>query len=229
MDEVREFFIVASSREWHRKIFSEEVRDRTGRWVYVSTTAELEDAILSESPRFIFFLHWNWIVSEKIWARIESIVFHMTDVPYGRGGSPLQNLILEGHRTTVVSALRMVAELDAGPVYGKRQLSLAGTAEQIYTRAAECSWRLIDYILQKSPTPLEQSGEVVRFMRRSPAQSVLPQDGDLVSVYDFIRMLDAPGYPLAFIDWGQFRLSLRCGELDGDELRVQGVLKRKTE
>ncbi len=37
---------------------------------------------------------------------------HMTDVPYGRGGSPLQNLIARGHTSTKLTAMRMTAEVD---------------------------------------------------------------------------------------------------------------------
>ena len=44
----------------------------------------------------------------------------MTDLPYGRGGSPLQNLIINGHKETMMSALRCVQELDAGPIYLKK-------------------------------------------------------------------------------------------------------------
>lgn len=225
----RESFIVASSMDWNRRKFEQEVQVRNGNWCYVASPAELNAALEKAHPRYIFFLHWNWIVAEQIWRRFPCVCFHMTDVPYGRGGSPLQNLILRGHKSTFVSALRMVAELDAGPVYGKAQLSLEGSAKEIYERAADCSWRLIDDILTNHPTPVDQAGDVVRFQRRNPSQSILPREGDIPLLYDFIRMLDAPGYPHAFIDWGQFRLTLHGVELVGDELRVKGVLKGKCE
>lgn len=66
----------------------------------------------------------------------------MTDVPYGRGGSPLQNLILAGHADTQLTALKMVEEMDAGPVYAKRPLSLEGKAQDIYEKAGELSFSL---------------------------------------------------------------------------------------
>jgi methionyl-tRNA formyltransferase len=53
-------------------------------------------------------------------------------LPYGRGGSPLQNLIDLGHKDTFVSALKMTEELDAGAIYLKKPLSLEGLAEEIY-------------------------------------------------------------------------------------------------
>ena len=57
----------------------------------------------------------------------------MTDVPYGRGGSPLQHLILAGHRETKVSALRMVEAFDAGPVYLKAPMDLTTAFDDIAT------------------------------------------------------------------------------------------------
>ena len=47
----------------------------------------------------------------------------MTDLPYGRGGSPLQNLIVRGHKHTMISAIKCVKELDAGPIYLKKPLT----------------------------------------------------------------------------------------------------------
>jgi methionyl-tRNA formyltransferase len=44
----------------------------------------------------------------------------MTDLPFGRGGSPLQNLISRKIYNTKLSAIRVVKELDAGPVFLKK-------------------------------------------------------------------------------------------------------------
>ena len=76
------------------------------------------------NPSIIFIPHWSYIIEEDIYENYECIVFHMTDLPYGRGGSPLQNLIARGHTETKVSAIQVVEELDAGPIYLKRSLQL---------------------------------------------------------------------------------------------------------
>ena len=83
------------------------------------------------SPIKIFIPHWSYIIPPSIFEEYECIVFHMTDLPYGRGGSPLQNLIVRGLTSTKLSALRVEAGLDTGPVYLKTDLSLLGTAEEI--------------------------------------------------------------------------------------------------
>lgn len=100
-----------------------------------------------------------------IYENFECIIFHMTDVPFGRGGSPLQNLIARKIHETKNSALKSVPELDAGPVYMKRSLPLYGSAEEIYLRATEIVEEIIISIIKEQPNPIEQKGEVVRFRR----------------------------------------------------------------
>ena len=72
----------------------------------------------------------------------------MTDLPYGRGGTPLQNLIIRGHSETMISAIRCEKKIDAGPVYLKKKLSLDGTAEKIYLRAYKIIEKMIFEIIQ---------------------------------------------------------------------------------
>jgi len=86
-------FLVASSKPWHREEFERVSTGHAGEWHYVYNRDELTTCLEEFSPRYIFFLHWNWIVPRSILESSECVCFHMTDVPYGRGGSPLQNLI----------------------------------------------------------------------------------------------------------------------------------------
>jgi methionyl-tRNA formyltransferase len=198
-------FIVAGCKQWNQRIFKEIINSYSGEWKFVDNPEQLNSVLINYKPEYIFFLHWSWIVSNEIINKYECVCFHMADVPYGRGGSPLQNLIFRGHRYTKLTALRMVQELDAGPVYMKRDLSLEGNAEEIYIRATYLSAEMIKEIIETLPTPIPQSGEVVMFKRRTPDESVISKLNSLVELYDFIRMLDAEGYPKAFIEYNGFR------------------------
>jgi methionyl-tRNA formyltransferase len=145
----------------------------------------------------------------------------MADVPYGRGGSPLQNLIRRGHAETKLAALRCVAEMDAGPVYLKRPLALSGTAEEIFLRAADLMEEMIEEMIETRPKPVEQSGEPVIFRRLRPEDGDLAAAPSLRQAFDMIRMLDADGYPPAFVRAGGYRFefsraSLRPGEIVAD-------------
>jgi methionyl-tRNA formyltransferase len=179
------------------------VSDRPwGNW----KTVNLEGIGYSE---IVFFPFYSKIIPRWLWEDRECIAFHMTDLPYGRGGSPLQNLILRGHKDTMISAFRVMGEFDAGPIYLKWPLSLEGTAEQIYQLAAGIIDGMMQEILEKRPEPVVQDGEVVEFKRRKPDESRLPDGLTADQVVDFVRMLDAPGYPRAFVERDGKRYELR--------------------
>ncbi len=43
------------------------------------------------NPRFVFFPHWSWLIPRKIYENFECVVFHMTDLPFGRSVRALGN------------------------------------------------------------------------------------------------------------------------------------------
>jgi methionyl-tRNA formyltransferase len=151
----------------------------------------------------------------------------MTDVPYGRGGSPLQNLISRGHRDTKLTALRMTEEVDAGPVYLKEPLSLEGSAEEIYLRATQLSAKMIQRIVREQPVPKAQKGDVVRFTRRKPEESEIGSPASLEEFHNFIRMLDAEGYPRAFLNHGEFRLEFSRSSLREEHILANVKITRR--
>lgn len=215
-------YVVATLKSWNVAAFERHHATLPGRWDLIVRREDLNlDNLRQIAPRYVFLPHWSWRVPDAIFEAFECVCFHMTDVPYGRGGSPLQNLILRGNHVTMLSALRMVRDLDAGPIYLKQPLSLAGPAKAILERAADIIFDMIVEIVRTEPEPQPQIGVPVIFQRRQPEQSRLPKEGSSESIYDFIRMLDAEGYPHAFVDWGKLRLCLTEAKLEGDRLTAK--------
>ena len=146
-------------------------------------------------PTHIFFPHWSWRIPKNIYLNFNCIAFHMTDLPFGRGGSPLQNLIIQGYTKTKISAFKIIKELDAGPVYIKKDLSLNGTAYDIFKRASRIIFtRMIPYIIKHNPSSHKQIGKIVTFQRLQPARSNISKLKNTKEIYNYIRMLDAPEY-----------------------------------
>ena len=203
-------YVVAGCRPWNRRVFEAVISKYPGRWHFIGKREELSlNTMRTLNPDYIFFLHWSWKVPDEIIREYRCVCFHMADVPYGRGGSPLQNLILLGHRHTKLTALRMTAEMDAGPVYLKEELCLEGScAEEIYVRATCKSADMIKRIVSEDLDPVAQAGEAVLFTRRRPEESEIPTLENLQQVYDFIRMLDAEEYPRAFFQYRGFRYEM---------------------
>ena len=187
---------------------SDVLRTRTGcEFVLISDPEKLTAAKLSTlNPRFVFFPHWSHRIDSTIYEQFECVIFHMTDLPFGRGGSPLQNLIARGIYETKISALRCVEEMDAGPIYLKKSFSLHGAAEEIFLRATVVIEDMIVEMLEKLPEPMPQEGVPTVFKRRSPEESDLSTVQTLEQAFDLIRMLDAEGYPNAFLNAGPFKI-----------------------
>lgn len=191
-----------------------------GEFVLIADKDDLTlDRLISIEPRYVFFPHWSYKIPAKIHERFECIIFHMTDLPYGRGGSPLQNLIVRGHQDTVMTALRCVEELDAGPVYLKRPLSLHGSAEEIFIRASRVIEGMMAEIIEQEPEPQRQEGKPTVFRRRKPEDGNLKDAESLEEIFDWIRMLDAEGYPRAFLTVGGFTF-----EFSRAAQRVDGIV-----
>ena len=221
-------FVIASSKSWHKTSFDKFSKKKSNfNLSYVSTPDELDLALKENTNhRYLFFLHWNWKVSPAIFQKYECVCFHMTDLPYGRGGSPLQNLILDGNKQTMISAFKMVEEIDAGPIYDKKPMLLDGRAEDIYKRSGDLSWEIINWIIENEPVPEPQKDNPIYFNRRKPEESLLPTEGKLFEIYDYIRMLDAPTYPLAYIDHGDFRLEFSDAKLKDDIIDARVIIKK---
>lgn len=183
-----------------------------------------EERLRDFQPRFVFFPHWSYIIPRNIYENFECIVFHMTDLPFGRGGSPLQNLIVRGIKSTKVSAIRVEKEIDAGPIYMKEPLTLEGTCDEVLGRVSTIIFeKMIPQIINNNPIPEEQVGDPVFFKRRKPEESELKSDMSLDTVYDYIRMLDGEGYPKAFIDYNGMKLEF------SDAIFIDGKLTAKVE
>ncbi|MBL0446934.1 methionyl-tRNA formyltransferase [Aeromonas veronii] len=155
----------------------------------------------------IFFPHWSWVVPDEYIEEFICICFHSTPLPYGRGGSPIQNMVLNQHKATQVVALKMTKQLDAGPVYLRKEVSLLGGGEEVFRRIYKTIISMMNSLLVELPIPQPQDGDVVIFKRRRKEQSRLDMNYNIEYIFDQIRILDVDGYPPAYIDIGDYRLT----------------------
>ncbi|MDE7274354.1 MAG: methionyl-tRNA formyltransferase [Lachnospiraceae bacterium] len=215
--------IVATIKSWN--IARAEALQKQYEGVHdivIYTTREEFNAenVRDFQPDYIFLPHWSYIMPREITDNWECVVFHMTDLPYGRGGSPLQNLIVRGHKETKISAIKMTERLDGGPVYMKRVLSLEGSAQEIFVRCSDIIFQeMIPLFLEggkENMVPVPQEGEPVIFKRRKPEDGQITSDMGIDQIYDYIRMLDAEGYPRAFIEFGNYRLEFEKARMADD-------------
>jgi methionyl-tRNA formyltransferase len=199
--------VIATIHPWNIERAKSWVPPKGYRIHVVTRPEELSATRLSRiKPRYVFFPHWSTIIPEDIFLNYQCIVFHMTDLPFGRGGSPLQNLLVRGIYKTKISALQVERGLDTGPIYMKRPFDISrGSAAELMDKASDIVFQMIRQIIMREPKPKPQQGEVVTWKRRTPEESRIPPDIDGRALHDFIRMLDAPGYPRAFREYDGLR------------------------
>ena len=202
--------LILSNRPWNSGI-ADRLARRMGQRVETLSCPEqvTTDAISEINPKWIFVPHWSHLIPKSIWGSWPTVIFHMTDLPYGRGGSPLQNLIQQGHVTTMITALHCGEGLDAGDVYLKEPLDLHGSAEEIFLRADALIETMIERIVLEQPKATPQEA-ICAVQTSQPFREHLSlcKEGSLTDWYDQIRMLDATGYPHAFLE-EYMRLELR--------------------
>lgn len=222
-------YIILSNKPWHKKLVSRLIENRLNEeWILVEDFKDFNFEYLSQlKPDKIFIIHWSKIISEKIFSSFECVLFHMTDLPFGRGGSPLQNLIVRGYKKTKISAIKVIKEIDAGPVYLKKELKLDGSAYEIFLRSTEIMYKMIQIIIDKELVPKDQVGMITKFKRLNPNQSNIQNLKELEKIYDHIRMLDCPGYPKAFIDNEYFKFEFSKSKKIGNKIIANVQITKK--
>lgn len=204
-------YVIATIKSWNISMFNKlKLGDN---WKLITSPKEY-DVIRQLKPRYVFFIHWSWMIPNDVYENNECIIFHMTDLPFGRGAEPLQHLISLGYKDTVVSAIKCEGEIDSGDIYLKKPMSLLGSAEEIYIRCSNIVFDMIKEIIKNNlKAEKKQIGQPTYFTKRVIKDCEIPDTGNLLQVYDWIRMQDAETYPPAFINTNKLHLEFNRAAL----------------
>tara|TARA_B100000902_G_C27307329_1_gene916294 strand:- start:502 stop:1179 length:678 start_codon:yes stop_codon:yes gene_type:complete len=204
---VKENIIIACSKNWFLKKYKKILKKKN--IILIKNQERLNKKSLEKiKPSIIFFPHWSHKVDKYIVKNYNCICFHTAPLPYGRGGSPIQNLIKRNFNKSPVCAFKMTNKLDAGPILLKKTVSLDGDLEQILNRISKIIIDMMKTIMSKKIVPKIQKGKVVMFKRIKPNESRIKNEKNIKKIYDKIRMLDSNEYPRAYIMIDKFKLLL---------------------
>lgn len=224
----KNYNIIVTIKPWNINFFKKSIKKLKGNWSIISKPSKLTlKEIKKKDTNNIFFVHWSKIVSSRIYKNYNCISFHMTDLPYGRGGSPLQNLIVRNKKITKISAFKMNNKLDSGDLISikKRKLLLDGSAQQIYERSSKIILDMIKEIIKmKKIITFKQKGKVTKFKRLSNNSEIISNSDKLQKIYDHIRMLDAKTYKNAFIKKDNLKISLYNVKKMKNKLSLTGII-----
>ena len=223
-------------RDWAIDIFNkiyDVYKDEHKFLIWIEKDCFNADALKKFKPDLILWYGWSWIVEDTFVDEYESIMLHPSPLPKYRGGSPIQNQIINGEKIGAVSLFRMTKELDRGYIYQQLSLSLDGSLDDIFRRISDLGFSATCNIIEGNYklTPQNDS-ESSYFRRRAPEDSEITIDELQTKtskyLYNKIRMLNDP-YPNAFIktkDGSKLYLIKAKLETENEKAKLKPPIKK---
>lgn len=220
-------YLVSKENYFSNELFN-KLKNRYNMFEFINTKKKLEHCMNNNSlSSKFFFFHWPYIVKKDIVDNYECINIHTSNLPYGKGGSPIQNQIMDNIITTKVNALRMTEEIDGGPIYCYRTISLQGSLFDIWLTIYNVTFDIICEIIDNKINPIYQKkieNETI-YRRRRNNEIPFEDDVNLETIYNFIRMLDSENYPNPNIKIGKYSLEFSRGKFDGNQILCDVTIK----
>ncbi len=157
-----------------------------------------------------FFLSYYEVVDkESLKKHKNNLVIHASNLPKGKGWSPMTHLVLKGENNIPLTLIEAEEKLDSGDIYIKGNLKLQGSEliEEIQEKVANNTLDLCLSFLKKYPHILDESykqiGRESFFKQRSPKDSQLDINKTIVEQFNLLRVCDNEKYPAFFMLNGQ--------------------------
>ena len=161
-----------------------------------------------------FFFHWSCRVAASVFENNKCVVLHTSNLPEGRGGSPIQNQVRKGVVSSRINLIQMVESFDSGDIYLSKDVTLQGSALDIWMMIADQGAELVEKCVREEPVPVPQLSPVGPSFRRIKNNDILFDLDEIVDVYKEIQMVDAPGYPDAFVKIGKYTIQFSRPKLN---------------
>ena len=188
-----------------------------------STQDELSEYLKTHKVTRIYFPFWSWKVPNELLLKCECIGFHSAPLPYGRGGSPIQNMIRLGYKTTQVCMFYMTKNFDGGRVIARREVGLDGTLNEIVERISKTIEDMIEHFESgKVCIDLQDpkySNVPLKFYRL--VNNKMEEKDTLKGIYDEIRMRDECGHPKTLLWHGRHRIDFTDTKIEGNKVTAK--------
>lgn len=204
--------VVSDPNSWTNPImpiFLEALQKRGHKTCWVHDVETIPQGDLA------FFLSCSQIASADVLARnTHNLVVHASDLPKGRGWSPLSWQVLQGADCIPLTLFEAAESVDSGPIYLQSHISLQGHElhDELRHKLGQAVFALSLDFVDRFPEVLQlarlQQGEATYYPRRTPEDSRLNLDKSLREQFDLLRIVDNENYP-AFFELRGFRYVLR--------------------
>jgi len=151
---------------------------------------------------FCFCLSFGQLLPSNIRQQFKhTLVVHESDLPAGKGWSPLTWQILEGKNRIPVTLFEAADEVDSGPIYAQRWISFDGhelvdELREGQARATReiCQW-FVDHYPESLSEAREQRGCESFYPRRLAQDSLLDPNKTITEQFNLLRVVDNKRYP----------------------------------
>lgn len=143
-----------------------------------------------------------------------NIVVHASDLPEGKGMSPLTWQILEGKNRIPLTLFEAVEEIDAGPVYLRDSVEFLGheLLDEMQEALGIKIVEMCSFYVSRWPgifsCSIPQQGEESVYRKRSPSDSRLDPEKTIAEQFKLLRVVDNEQYP-AFFEYLGCRYTLK--------------------
>lgn len=131
-----------------------------------------------------------------------NLVAHASDLPRGKGWSPMTWQILEGKNKIPISLFEAVDKVDAGEIYEKATIKFEGheLIGEMQKVLGEKINEMILCFLDRYPNirGVKQTGKESFYSRRRPENSVLSPNKTIAEQFNLLRVVDNKKYPAFF-------------------------------
>jgi methionyl-tRNA formyltransferase len=146
------------------------------------------------------------------------LVVHESDLPSGKGWSPLTWQILEGKNRIPVTLFEATERVDSGDIYLQEWLEFEGheLIDELRQAQAAATLRLCREFVNRYPEVLQaakpQVGKESFYPRRKPKDSQLDVNCSLAQQFNLLRVVDNEKYPSFFSHGGKTYIILVCNK-----------------
>ncbi len=155
----------------------------------------------------LFLLSCDRIISSKTLSKHKhNIVIHESDLPLGKGWSPLSWQVESSCNEIPVTLFEATEELDSGHWYLKDKICLDGDelVDDIREKQARKTLALIERFLANYPLPAHpQKGEESLYPKRTIKDQELDINSTIAAQFNLLRVCDNERYPAHFYVGGR--------------------------
>lgn len=170
------------------------------------------------SADFCFCLSFSQLIPTIIRQQFKhALVVHESDLPAGKGWSPLTWQILEGKKRIPITLFEAADDVDSGPIYAQRWIEFEGHELVDELREGQatatkdiCQW-FVDHYPESLSEVREQQGLESFYARRRPKDSELDPNKTIAEQFNLLRVADNERYP-AFFELNGRRFYLKISE-----------------